>query len=249
MPTSTNNSKLLNMHTVEDLIKAGKNEVRNNSDLMSSYIKLFEEKFGRKPDCAGCTFNSDWNRLTQNQILTSTNNTIMSDKTFLLRDNSIIYSYDLEVQENQFRRIRRYGNLMNEEFAENYLTHGTPEQIEERKRQFKILPEKFRTMSEIDATDYEKLAELKKQAEKKGYPEEEYININNDSDMSAYIEAKNIESEAEAKRLREEAEERMRIQREEKEAEEKTIALKKAEDLTKQKDESEAAKAKNEKKK
>lgn len=247
------------MITIEDLIKAGKNEVRNNSNLMTAYIQIFEEKFGRKPDCAGCTFNSDWNRLIQNQNTILSNNIIMSDKTFLLRDNSIIYSYDVEVGENQLRRVRRYGNLMDEEFAVNYLTNGSDEQIEVRKRQFKILPEKVRSSElNIDTTDYEKLAELKAQAIEKGYPEEEYKDIDNDSDMSAYIKTKELEEETETKKLQDEAAERMRVQREEKEAEEaekKRIAQEEAEKKENEESErlanekAEALKAKNEKKK
>ena len=130
------------MKSIEDLIKAGKNQVRNNPDLMSAYITLFTEKFGRKPDCVGCTFSRDWERLINFSNLQ--NIQIMSDKTFRLKRPGEIYSYDVDSHVSK-RKIRKrsYGNLMTEEFAENYLTHGTAQEISERKKQFAILPTKF----------------------------------------------------------------------------------------------------------
>ncbi|PIF44293.1 hypothetical protein CLU96_1234 [Chryseobacterium sp. 52] len=206
---------------IKDLIKAGKDQVRRNPDLMSAYIELFQEKFGKKPDCAGCSFNSDWNRLINE---TSTQKfTIMSTKNFELINNSIIYSFDYE--DKKLKRVFRkrvYGNLMTEDFAIEYLTHGTQEEIAVRKKQFRSLPEKFQI-------DLEKLDELKNMAAERGYPEEEYNSIDNDSDMSAYIAVKDLEHEAETKRLQEAAEERMKKEREEKaEAEEARLAKQEA---------------------
>lgn len=220
------------MYTIEDLIKAGKDQVRKTPDLMSAYISLFEEKFGRKPDCAGCTFNNDWSRLIQNRTTINNNIEPMSGKTFKLRDASKIYTYAYQdKQTGRSLNKRRFGYLMEEDFAEEYLTNGTEEQIEIRKKEFKILPEKFRPAEPdliVDTNDPEKLAELKKEAAEKGYPEEEYLEIDNDTDMASYIESKVLEQEAETKRLQEEAEERMRKQREDAEADKVRLAQEEA---------------------
>lgn len=185
------------MVTVEDLIKAGKIEVRQNSDLMSAYIKLFQEKFGRKPDCAGCTFDYDWKRLTQSLTSINTEN-MSSNKTFKLRDNSIIYTFERENEETKtFRRVRVYGNIMTEEFAEEYLTAGTTEEIESRKKRFKILPEKFREtdQQEVPAEVVTEVSVLKAKAIEKGYPEEEFKDIFEEDQMIAYMDGKALESE------------------------------------------------------
>lgn len=181
--------------TLEDLIKAGKSEVRYNSNLLTAYKKLFAEKFGREPDCAGCTFDSDWNRLITNQNFS--NREIMSENTFKLRDNSIIYTYQRENPETKTSRpIRTFGNKMTEEFAEAYLTEGTSEQIAQRKKQFKILPKKFQPTESApaDTNKYpEKLVDMKAYAAFKEYPEEEYSSITRKADMIAYLNGKAVE--------------------------------------------------------
>lgn len=221
--------------TAQEIVKVGPGGVRNNSTNMAEYERLFKEQFGYKPECPTCGSVRDWNlfkafangeSFTKPQI-------IMSDKTFELINNAIIYSYDYEDEKiNRVIRKRVYGNLMTDQFAEEYLTNGSEDQIEERKKEFRLLPEKFRDSVEeanVDVNDTEKLAELKATAAEKGYPEEEYQDIDNDADMSVYIETKELEEEAETKRLQAEAEERMRVQREEKDAEEKRVAQEEAE--------------------
>ncbi len=180
--------------TIQELIQAGKNQVRSNPDLMSAYINLFKEKFGRKPDCAGCTFNNDWERL----INSSNSQTIqiMSDKTFKLRDNSKIYSYDVnDSKAERPIRKRSYGNIMTEEFAELYLTHGSEEEIKARKREFAVLPKKFIDSEEVDLSKLT-VAKLKAVATEKEFPKEEWENLKKD-ELVAYLETKSIEAEEE----------------------------------------------------
>lgn len=198
--------------TLEDLIKAGKSEVRYNSNLLTAYKKLFAEKFGREPDCAGCTFDSDWNRLTNQNF---SNREIMSENTFKLRDNSIIYTYDKKIDDGNTRRTRSYGNIMTEEFAEAYLTEGTPEQIDQRKKQFKILPKKFRESDGqlIPSLIETEVSVLKDEALQKGYPEEEFKDIFDKDHMVAYMDGKSLEL-VDEKDLIAAAEKRMADQRE-----------------------------------
>lgn len=180
--------------TVENLIKAGKDQVRRNPDLMSAYIQLFTEKFGRKPDCAGCTFARDWTQLTNSTNIQ--NFEIMSDKTFRLKNNGIIYSYDIDDKKTKRKlRKRAYGNIMSEEFAEAYLTHGTPQEIADRKKQFAVLPAQFADAD--DSVNLSKLTvpKLQEFAKDNGYPEDEWKYLKKD-DLVAYLNAKEIDADA-----------------------------------------------------
>lgn len=181
--------------TVDELIKAGKSSVRNSPALMAQYKVLFKQVFGREPNCAGCTFNRDWERLT------NSNNKIeiMSDKTFRLKKPGIIYSLDIE--DKKFKRTIRkrvYGNIMSEEFANDFLTIGSKAEIEERKKLFAVLPERFRDEAEED-NDFSKLkvADLKSMATQEGYPEEEWADLKKD-ELVAYLNAKSIDSDVES---------------------------------------------------
>jgi len=49
--------------TVKELLNINTHEVRRNPDLMSFYIETFKETFGYLPNCAGCSFNSDFIKL------------------------------------------------------------------------------------------------------------------------------------------------------------------------------------------
>jgi hypothetical protein len=122
---------------IEELIKKQPSEIRNSNELMMAYVSYFKKKFNYSPDCAGCTFSNDWNVFVssvQNQNI-NFKKEIMS-KSFEIRDRSKIYSYRKEGQ----LVARCYGSDMTEEFANEYLANGTQEEIEERKKEFKVLP-------------------------------------------------------------------------------------------------------------
>lgn len=122
--------------TREELITLGEHKVRNNEHLMLSYLTEFEALFGRKPKCAGCTFKTDWKRFVQGKQTTKYFK-MKTNKTFELHGSakSKIHTYKIGKRPN-----RSYGNTMTEDFAVSYLTHGTKEQIEERKKFFRVLP-------------------------------------------------------------------------------------------------------------
>lgn len=188
--------------TAKEIINIGPVVVRNNSTYMTEYERLFKEQFGYTPECPTCGSTKDWNlfkafvsgeAFTKSQIM-------MSNKTFDLINNAIIYSYDFEDKRiKRLVRKRVYGNLMSEQFAEEYLTIGTDEQIEDRKKQFRVLPAKFRenleTAKNANTSKYpEKLADMKTFASEKGYPEEEYKDITRKADMVVYLDAKELET-------------------------------------------------------
>ena len=125
--------------TREELITKGEHKVRRDADLMLSYLEEFEKLFGRKPDCAGCTFKKDWARFSKGSVNNNTVNnfTMKTKKTFELvgKANSIIHTYRVGKIPK-----RTYGNKMSEEFALAYLSNGTKQEIELRKGYFKTLP-------------------------------------------------------------------------------------------------------------
>ena len=124
--------------TPENLVTLNKHEVRNDNALMLIYLQEFENIFGRKPNCAGCTFNHDWERF-KNAVRTQTKTTeIMStDNSYRLnhkhRNEILTYLQD-------GRPVRTYGYKMTDAFAENFLSVGSKQQIEERKKLFTSLP-------------------------------------------------------------------------------------------------------------
>ena len=130
---------------VKDLVKKSSQEVRGNSNLMAIYIKFFKEYFGHEPNCAGCTFANDFTRLKRvvlsggskgQQIARAKKHRAMETKTFKLKKTEgKILSF-----KKSGRTIHFYDSNMTEHVAVEYLTHGTPEQIEERKKLFAILP-------------------------------------------------------------------------------------------------------------
>ena len=124
----------------QEFILISSDKVRRDSSLMAFYVDLYFQTFGKKPQCAGCTFNSDFNRL----------------KIALSGKKSVNLSLNKKEMENTYKlkkiagRIiafkkgkathRLYDNNLNENFVIGYLTYGTDEEIAERKKLFSKLP-------------------------------------------------------------------------------------------------------------
>lgn len=127
---------------VKELIKLNSREVRGNSNLMAIYIEAFEKQFGYKPNCVGCSFNSDFQKLKN--ALNSTSHSQFLKKeimanTFKLRQ----VKGEILTYRKDGRTVRQYDNRMTEEFAIGYLSNGTEEEIQERKKMFKVLPKEL----------------------------------------------------------------------------------------------------------
>lgn len=128
--------------TKDELILKGKHKVRGNSDLMLHYIELFRQQFGYKPNCAGCTFNSDWNKFVAKKGGAISSNAVgASAKSFeLVKKQNIILSF-----KHDGKTYRSYDNTMSENFAIGYLTHGTETELQIRKKLFRKLPDGIST--------------------------------------------------------------------------------------------------------
>ena len=124
---------------VGELILKSPNEVRKTPDLMAFYLTEYEKIYGKKPSCAGCTFKTDWKKFVKavnspKKLKVKTMTT--TEKTFKLKDNRVrILTYWLGKSPQ-----RKYSNKLTEEFVIGYLTNGTKEQIEQRKKEFAVLP-------------------------------------------------------------------------------------------------------------
>ncbi|WP_143154099.1 hypothetical protein [Cruoricaptor ignavus] len=165
--------------------------MRNSSELLDEYKRLFKEKFGYMPSCVPCTFNQDWAKFTANQQIKTT--TMDTSKTFQLRDAHKIYTYE-QYDEGAGRsfKIRTYGHQMTEDFARKYLEIGTDEQLKDRKAEFKVLPQAEGKKPEEKNT--KTLKEMQKEAAEKGYEESEWKSLKKD-ELEVYLQSKEIDEE------------------------------------------------------
>ena len=135
--------------TYGELILKSSSEVRNDSNLTYYFINAYKNVFGHVPTCSGCAINNELGNLikqikTRNlqdqEIEVTTNNITMVDnsKTFVLspslQDDMLAYT-----DENKVIR-RKFVSKLTDEYVVAYLTNGTAEEIEERKKKFKVLP-------------------------------------------------------------------------------------------------------------
>lgn len=171
--------------TAKEIIKAGKAKVRNSPLLYPAYISLFEEAFGRTPECPTCGSaqgHKDWSAFEHfanyNEIQIEKTPT-MTKSIFTIRDRNKIYSYDYKHQNGRTLRARTWGHSMTEDFAKAYLTNGTAEQLEARKAEFKVLPENFDAAEEVEMTVpqiKQRLTDMgMKQADLKGLKKDELV--------------------------------------------------------------------------
>lgn len=154
---------------IQELILLNSDKVRRDSNLMAFYIEAFQSAFGHKPNCAGCTFNSDWNKLVksinkgENLVnLQTTNNKVMSTFKLKKTTNTILAYRKDKIT------YRKYDNLIDESFAIAYLTNGTESEIIERKKLFAVLPDAISVKSEPIPTMENTAKEMREYADKKG---------------------------------------------------------------------------------
>ena len=213
--------------TAKDIILTGKSGVRNSPVLYPIYQNQFKEAFGFFPECPTCGSslgNKHWaafenfvngaNPETLLSINDKSNSMSNTDITFRVKNKNRIYAYNFKSKESgRILTNRVYGDLMTEEFANAYLDAviTNKEELDRRKSEFSILPEKFRTkvdevkpVKEVQENEVEedktkvelaflKFEELKSIASEKGYPQEEWGSLKSKKDLAAYIEAKELD--------------------------------------------------------
>ncbi len=122
--------------TKEELIAFGSSKVRNDSTLLSFYKEIFKEEFGYYPICAGCSFSTDWDKLIKSNNISLTKKFEIMNPEFEIKDKQKIHTY----RDAKGIKRRCSGFHFTIEFAIAYLTNGTKEEIELRKKEFKTLP-------------------------------------------------------------------------------------------------------------
>lgn len=136
--------------TAEELIKNKPSEVRINSSLMAAYFNYYLEYMGLQLSCGTCNFESVFNTFAnkvregepQFKYLIKSK----MEQTFIVIDENKIFSYrSTKTGDTE----HRYGFKMDEEFAIEYLTNGTEDEIESRKLEFSKLPE-FQTELKVE---------------------------------------------------------------------------------------------------
>lgn len=118
---------------IQEFILIDKNKVRRDSNLMSLYLDFFEKTFNTKPNCAGCSFGTDWNKLVSfysKKSVTLPKQKVMSEIT-IKKITGQILSY-----KKDGKTYRRYDNVLYDDFIKEYLTYGTDEELSERKKLF-----------------------------------------------------------------------------------------------------------------
>lgn len=120
--------------TIEELILVDRHKVRRDSNLMSLYIGFFKQTFNYLPSCAGCTFESDWNKLksyhSKKNSLTP-NSKVMSNNITIKKVQGKILAY-----QKDGKTYRLYDNILTDAFIKEYIANGTDEEKAERKKMF-----------------------------------------------------------------------------------------------------------------
>lgn len=152
--------------TVQELVNKTSQEVRRNPDLMALYIKYYQKKFGSIGSCAGCGFASGFEKLRKavNSGVQQTKTIKMKKETnntfqFLNNSNEILTYFVNK------KPIRKYKKQADEDFIIGYLINGTKEEIEKRKKLFKVLPESLRSKKQKEVEETAKDEVLETQIE------------------------------------------------------------------------------------
>jgi len=119
--------------TINEFILLDKAKVRRDSNLMHLYLEFFKEAFGRVPNCAGCSFGTDWQKL----VLKYSKKSVTLQKVNPMKTIQIkkIQGKILTYKKNG-RTYRQYDNILTDEFIKEFISNGTEEENKERVKMF-----------------------------------------------------------------------------------------------------------------
>lgn len=122
--------------TIQEFILLDKAKVRRDSNLMHLYLGFFKEAFDRIPNCAGCSFATDWQKL----INFHTGN---KEKSVTLQKQKVMNTISIKKIQGKIlaykkdgKTYRQYDNILTDAFIKEYITNGTEEEIAERRKMF-----------------------------------------------------------------------------------------------------------------
>lgn len=169
--------------TTKELVSLNPKKIRNNNELMQLYIQKFEAAFSFKPNCAGCTFSKDFNKLKKH-VASSGKPTVINLKQETMSAYKIKPKFRAQILTyvKDKRSYRTYGRNISDQFAKEFLTHGTEEQIAERRKMFDAIPKEPQAEPAIEevvfteVTDRMSRKELDRRATEKGLNPNDYEN-------------------------------------------------------------------------
>lgn len=122
--------------TINEFILLDKAKVRRDSNLMSLYLDFFKTAFGRVPNCAGCSFGTDWQKLVSLY-------SIKGEKKVTLQKGKIMNTISIKKIQGKIltykkdgRTYRQYDNILTDSFIKEFISNGTEEEIKERVKMF-----------------------------------------------------------------------------------------------------------------
>lgn len=126
---------------IEDLVRTDASQVKKNPELMRLYKSYYKGVFHKEPNCASCTFNSDFRKL-KNYVL----NLGSENKVIIQKNNNMKYvlkkGYSSAILSYNYKgaTYRLYGRDIDDAFAEAFIEHAPKDKVEERKAMFEKLP-------------------------------------------------------------------------------------------------------------
>jgi len=122
--------------TINEFILLDKAKVRRDSNLMSLYLDFFKTAFGRVPNCAGCSFGTDWQKLVSLY-------SIKGEKKVTLQKGKIMNTISIKKIQGKIltyrkdgKTFRQYDNILTDEFIKEFIVSGTEEENKERVKMF-----------------------------------------------------------------------------------------------------------------
>lgn len=150
--------------TVNELILLDKAKVRRDSNLMHLYLEFFKEAFGRVPNCAGCSFGTDWSKLvakySKNSVTLQKVNPMKTITIKKIQGKILSYKKD-------GKTFRLYDNILNDAFIKEYVSNGTEEEIKDRLKMFNFPEEESKSLSNEFVSEVKQ--ELSIQTKKRGH--------------------------------------------------------------------------------
>lgn len=148
--------------TKDEFLQYSKSEVRYSNALLHGYIELFKKTFKREPNCAGCTFDSDYNRLRKALLQNQETKKTMAEIKQTFEVNPANYNEIIRVNGKSM-----YIQNATDEDVFAYLNEKGGD-LELRKSKFKTLPSVEKNENIEDFTKAE-LIELAKAENIEGY--------------------------------------------------------------------------------
>lgn len=103
---------------------------------MSLYLFFFKEAFNSVPNCAGCSFSSDWQKLVSFY-------SVKKEKSVTLQKSKNMKTITIKKIQGKIlsykkdgKTYRLYDNILTDDFIKEYVSNGTEEEIKERKKMF-----------------------------------------------------------------------------------------------------------------